>query len=560
MDLNKNYLNTNIYHFGNLNLNMMKLCDDYKYFLENFNKGNNELIFKNLIIKVISIFYEEFLINYLLNAKEENNSAYLIYKTLIGNDLGWNKKFEKKFNEYINKAKLLKNKLINLNNEKIKFCELHKYFELLFKDKELRKNKEWINKLMQNLSFQLQNNQPFGIINCKNEQKVEKIIDEYLSENRIIQFKSLNYWIIKNLLEKNEEFINFVNNQNPLKEGFLALLGSLLLFQLEDFFPKLLKIDKMLPEVRWTLYEYIIALEYNNQFIDIYERDANKASYFNIECRLHMTILLRDNIIKEKILFKEFPEKTKMKDFEILREKFKENHKNAYLWFETRDPKLFFNFFYFELFLHNNINLLYKITKNSEAKEFLKELNKNLIKFEERDPTLIFTDIRMFLSNEHYNYLKVKLNDSEEFKKMIKISKCAKFMIFQFLANLTNYSKLIKEVDLIDDNVYFYNDERLTVHYLTTLFITNNDFEYQKIKYINEMAVKSLIWLKFMEEKINPKNGKDYEKNFVLIYEDLIKIENKYNNIYEEIIQLLIKEMNVTEEEYKNEAEIQLKN
>uniref|UniRef100_A0A1I8BFZ6 ANK_REP_REGION domain-containing protein n=1 Tax=Meloidogyne hapla TaxID=6305 RepID=A0A1I8BFZ6_MELHA len=48
----------------------------------------------------------------------------------------------------------------------------------------------------------------------------------------------------------------------------------------------------------------------------------------------------------------------------------------------------------------------------------------------------------------------------------------------------------------------------------------------------------------------------DYEKNFVLVYEDLIKIESKINKKYEEFKTLLFKEMKIIEDEYNKEEEI----
>jgi len=110
--------------------------------------------------------------------------------------------------------------------------------------------------------------------------------------------------------------------------------------------------------------------------------------------------------------------------------------------------------------------------------------------------------------------------------------------------------------------------------------ISDIDDEYlQKIKKINELAAKQLVWIKFMEEKINPLDKKGdwkslenkkvfsefwkrikitnilmYEKVFVLIYENLLSNENNVNYFLEETMQVLDNEMNVTDKEYKIEV------
>lgn len=110
--------------------------------------------------------------------------------------------------------------------------------------------------------------------------------------------------------------------------------------------------------------------------------------------------------------------------------------------------------------------------------------------------------------------------------------------------------------------------------------ISDTDDEYlQKIKKINELAAKQLVWIKFMEEKINPLDKKGdwkslenkkvfsefwkrikitnilmYEKVFVLIYENLLSNENNVNYFLEETMQVLDNEMNVTDKEYKIEV------
>nr|CAD2193275.1 unnamed protein product [Meloidogyne enterolobii] len=142
---------------------------------------------------------------------------------------------------------MLENKLDSLEDEKIKFCELHNFINLFVKDKELLKNNVWREKLETMKEFvQEDENSSNQNINCQIEQEIEITIEEYLLPSRIKQFYFINLSNIKMLLNaKINELYNFIENQDLNKGAFLALLGSELLAQLEELYPKLMIIGRV---------------------------------------------------------------------------------------------------------------------------------------------------------------------------------------------------------------------------------------------------------------------------------------------------------------------------
>uniref|UniRef100_A0A915LWD3 Uncharacterized protein n=1 Tax=Meloidogyne javanica TaxID=6303 RepID=A0A915LWD3_MELJA len=159
---------------------MVATATEYIEFIENFEEGNGELL-GGFLIKIISKFYNYFIGKFKI--RSSSNSAYQIYKEFVGNDEGWNEGFA--------------------NDEK----------------------------------------SPFQNINCHDEQEVDSVIQKYLSPSCIKQFYSINFGNIEMLLDRNiEEFCNFMENKNPSKRAFLALLGPELLAKLEEAYPKLMRI------------------------------------------------------------------------------------------------------------------------------------------------------------------------------------------------------------------------------------------------------------------------------------------------------------------------------
>ncbi|CAK5046001.1 unnamed protein product [Meloidogyne enterolobii] len=222
---------------------ILTTAKDYIEFIENFEEGNEELL-GGFLIKIISKFYNYFI--EMFKIRPSNNSAYQVYKYVFGNDEGWNEGVGSVINKYIFKAKLVEGKLKCLEDEKKKFCEIHNLIDEFVKDEEILKNKVCKDKLM--TTFRLMRHDEKSThrnINCNNEQDVELLIEKYLSPSCIKQFYSINLGNIKMFLDKNiEEFCNFMENQNPSKRAFLGLLGPELLAQLEEEYPKLMRIGK----------------------------------------------------------------------------------------------------------------------------------------------------------------------------------------------------------------------------------------------------------------------------------------------------------------------------
>uniref|UniRef100_A0A1I8BGT1 DUF115 domain-containing protein n=1 Tax=Meloidogyne hapla TaxID=6305 RepID=A0A1I8BGT1_MELHA len=285
-------------------------------------------------------------------------------------------------------------------------------------------------------------------IDCNNKENIEVIIEEYLSPSRKHHFNFLNFVNLSILLESNDELINYIKNKDPPKQAFFVLLGPGYLAQMEELYPEMIKIHEMHPEVCWNLYEHALSLQIFEN-IDIYELDLTKKLYFTLECRLNVTILLKDVILKEKILFRRFPQ-----NLENLKQIFKENKENAYLWFKTKEYNYLFKFVYFALFIDENKKHFYKISENNEE-ELIKQINKNFEEGEKRTQNETFIYLRQSLSDEHFNYLKIKLSNNEELREKFKKHKCARFLLFQFICNLENYSKLIKDEKLFDEEGSF---------------------------------------------------------------------------------------------------------
>nr|CAD2133557.1 unnamed protein product [Meloidogyne enterolobii] len=479
---------------------------------------------------------------------------------------------------------MLENKLDSLEDEKIKFCELHNFINLFVKDKELLKNNVWREKLVSMKEFaQEDENSSNQNINCQNEQEIELIIEEYLLPSRIRQFNFINLSNIKMLLDaKIYELYNFVENQDLNKRAFLALLGPKMLAQLEELYPKLMIIEDIQPEVLLYLYKEVFLLNEEES----YEYELSKKINLMKELRLQITVLLIKNIYLESLIpiISKRNENKENKEYltvlNFLREKFEENRENAYLWLQSKQDNYLFNLYYFVSFVSYNTEVLEKIKTTNDVQILLEGLKSYI---ENHKDLNIKREISKYLGDEHVLYLMKKLEDNEEMREMIKRKKSSRYIIYKFLAEIGNFNKLVEGMDLIDEEVY-YGNNRLKEHYVNALISDTDDEYLQKIKKINELAANTLIWYKFMEEKINPLDGKGdwkslenkkvfsefwerikttniliYEKVFVLIYENLLSNENNVNYFLEETMKGLDNEMKVTDEEYKTENRKYLK-
>jgi len=123
---------------------MVTTATEYIEFIENFEEGKKELL-GGFLIKIISKLYNYFIGKFKI--RPSSNSAYQVYKEFVGNDEGWNEGFGRIIKKYIFKAKLLEGKLMCLEDEKRKFCEIHNLIDEFVKDEEILKMKLWTNKL-----------------------------------------------------------------------------------------------------------------------------------------------------------------------------------------------------------------------------------------------------------------------------------------------------------------------------------------------------------------------------------------------------------------------------
>nr|CAD2133438.1 unnamed protein product [Meloidogyne enterolobii] len=245
-------------------------------------------------------------------------------------------------------------------------------------------------------------------------------------------------------LDKNiEEFCNFMENQNPSKRAFLGLLGPELLAQLEEEYPKLMRIDEVLPEVRLYLYKDVLLLN-DKDNKEYYEYSLNGANHLKKELRLQITALLTNNKYFKTLI----PQNEKITNLNILKEKFEESLEGVYLWLKNKDNKLLFNLFNFVSFICINASSLMQIKTNKDVENLIERLNIHIKMNEGKD---ILKEMKHYLRQYHYGYLREVLKNNEELKQKLKKKKFARYLILNLFVDKEMFDKLIEELELVDE-------------------------------------------------------------------------------------------------------------
>nr|CAD2201463.1 unnamed protein product [Meloidogyne enterolobii] len=243
---------------------------------------------------------------------------------------------------------------------------------------------------------------------------------------------------------KINEFYNFMENQNPSKRAFLVLVGPEFLAQLEEEYPKLMRIDEVLPEVSLYLYKDVLLLnEKDNE--EIYEYSLNSANHLKKELRLQLAALLTNNKYFKTLI----PRTKKINNLNILKEKFEENKESVYLWLKNKeDNTLLFNLSNFVYFIGLNATSLMQIRTNKDVQNLIERLNNHIKMQEGKD---ILMEMKNYLRQYHYGFLREALKNNEELKEKLKKKKFSRYLILNLFVDKEMFNKLIEELELLDE-------------------------------------------------------------------------------------------------------------